>query len=48
MSNELLETFMLMVVEKKKLIELNNDKIINSVLRKDQIIKQIITINKTN
>lgn len=36
MSNEHLETFMLMVIEKKVLIEFNNDEIINSVGEKSK------------
>lgn len=43
MSNDHLETFMLMIIEKKNVIVLNNNKIINSVEVK-LIIKQIIII----
>lgn len=42
MSNEHLETFMLMAIEKKVLIELNNDEIINSVAEKSKLLNKLL------
>jgi hypothetical protein len=42
MSNEHLETFMLMAIEKRVLIELNNDGIINSVGEKSKLLNKLL------
>lgn len=42
MSNEHLENFMLMAIEKKTLVELNNDEIINSVGEKSKLLNKLL------
>lgn len=42
MSNKHLELFMLMTIEKKILVELNNDEIINSVGEKSKLLNKLL------